>query len=171
MTQRGPSPNRFAASHRFTLGGELNFAFAMFNTRQCRNEDFCDVMQLLGQLWPDKQLDRSLLQKAFDRGVRSDSQVYLCATHGQRIVGFGSLTLKNNLWQEGYLGHIDELVVDCEYRGRGVGTLLLNELVAIATERECRRVELDSAFHRKQAHQFYERHGFENRAFLFSRVL
>jgi hypothetical protein len=27
----------------------------------------------------------------------------------------------------------------------------------------CNRVELDSAIHRKQAHQFYQKHGFENR--------
>jgi glucosamine-phosphate N-acetyltransferase len=34
-----------------------------------------------------------------------------------------------------------------------------------------RRVELDSAFHRKQAHRFYEQLGFENRAYLFSKAL
>jgi GNAT superfamily N-acetyltransferase len=86
-------------------------------------------------------------------------------------IGFGSLTLKNNLWQEGYVGHVDELVVDSTHRSRGVGTLLLNQIIELARRKGCRRVELDSAFHRKEAHMFYEQHGFENRAFLFSRVL
>jgi hypothetical protein len=32
-------------------------------------------------------------------------------------------------------------------------------------------VELDSAFHRSQAHKFYQQEGFENRAYLFSKPL
>ena len=143
----------------------------MFEIRQCCAEDFGDVVRLLRQLWPDKQLNAALLQTVFDRALASEWQAYLCATDGSRVVGFGSLTMKNNLWQEGYLGHIDELVVDNEYRGKGVGTLLLDQIIVLARQKGCRRVELDSASHRKQAHQFYEQHGFENRAFLFSRVL
>lgn len=143
----------------------------MIQIRPCRVEDFEDVVRLLRQLWPDKPLDYASLQTVFGRALASESQVYLCATDGQHVVGFGSLTLKNNLWQEGYLAHIDELVVDSEYRGRGAGTLLLDQLIVVAREKGCRRVELDSAFHRKQAHQFYEQHDFQNRGFLFSREL
>jgi hypothetical protein len=33
------------------------------------------------------------------------------------------------------------------------------------------RVELESAFHRKKAHAFYERQGFENRGYLFSKPI
>jgi GNAT superfamily N-acetyltransferase len=105
------------------------------------------------------------------RKTSSDLQAYLCASVGQKAIGFGSLTIKNNLWQAGYLGHIDEFVVDAEYRGRGVGTRLLTRLVELAREHGCRRVELDSAFERVGAHAFYKRHGFENRAFLFSKPL
>lgn len=143
----------------------------MFQVRPCRAEDFGDVVRLLRQLWPDKQLNAAQVQTVFDRALACERQAYLCATDGQRVVGFGALTIKNNLWQGGYLGHIDELVVDNDYRGRGIGTLLLDQLIALAHQKGCRRVELDSAFHRKQAHQFYEQRGFENRAFLFSKTL
>src|SRR5512133_2121934 len=143
----------------------------MFQIRQCRSEDFGQIVELLRQLWPEKHLDVASLQTVFDRALASDLQVYLCATKEQRIVGFGSLTLKNNLWQEGYLAHVDELIVDKQNRGCGMGTRLLEELVAAARQWRCRRVELDSAFHRRQAHEFYQRHGFEGRAVLFSRAL
>ena len=69
------------------------------------------------------------------------------------------------------MGYVDELIVDEEYRGRGIGTQLLNELVGLARQRGCRCVELDCAFQRKEAHQFYERQNFKSRAFLFSKVL
>jgi GNAT superfamily N-acetyltransferase len=143
----------------------------MFQIRKCHSEDFDDVASLLRQLWPEKRLDAASLRMVFQRAVTSESQTYLCVIDGERIVGFGSLTLKNNLWQQGYLAHIDELVVDSDYRGRGIGTQLLNQLVRLARDRGCRRVELDSAFHREQAHQFYQQHGFENRAFLFSKII
>jgi GNAT superfamily N-acetyltransferase len=143
----------------------------MIQIRQCQAGDFAAVTPLLRQLWPEKSLDIASVQAVFERALGSAWQVYLCATDSERLVAFGSLTIKNNLWQEGYLGHVDELVVDSGYRGRGIGSQLLGRLTALAQERGCRRVELDSAFHRKKAHQFYERHGFENRAFLFSKVL
>ena len=43
-----------------------------------------------------------------------------------QIVGFCSLTIKNNLWQAGNLGHIDELVVDEKYRGQRIGIQLID---------------------------------------------
>jgi ribosomal protein S18 acetylase RimI-like enzyme len=143
----------------------------MFQIRPCRNEDFDEVLELLRQLWPDKPLDQAALRTVYDRALASDLQRYVCATNGERIIGFGSLTVKNNLWQEGYLGHVDELVVDGEYRDRGIGTQLLEYIVDLAKQKGCRRIELDSAFHRQKAHEFYERHGFENRGFIFSKVL
>ncbi len=104
-------------------------------------------------------------------GLASESQAYFCVGAGPRVVGFGSLTLKDNLWQEGYLAHVDELIVDREHRGKGAGTQLLAHLVAFARQKGCRLIELDSAFHRNDAHEFYQRHGFADRALLFSKRL
>jgi hypothetical protein len=77
------------------------------------------VFQLLRQLWPDKQLDMAALQKVFDRALNSDSHVYFCAHGGEDVVGFASLTIKNNLWQAANLGRIDELIIDEKHRGSG----------------------------------------------------
>ena len=144
----------------------------MFQIRPCRPEDFDPLTRLLAQLWPDGPPDPAAARGVFDRALASDSQVYLCATTADgRLVGFGSLTLKNTLWPAGPIGNVDELVVDAASRGRGVGTRLLERLAAAARERGCRRLELDSAFHRAEAHAFYERHGFEKRAYLFSKPL
>jgi len=81
------------------------------------------------------------------------------------------LTIKNNLWQAGNLGHIDELVIDKSYRGKGFGKRMIQSITDIALEGKCKRIELDTAFHRKEAHKFYESIGYENRAYLFSKKL
>lgn len=125
-------------------------------------------MVLLKQLWPDRDLNARALRQVFTRALVADSQVYLSACAFARVVGFASLTLKNNLWQAGALAHIDELVVDVGYRGRGIGTRLLNSMCLEARERGCKRIELDSGLHRAQAHAFYEAYGFERRAVLYS---
>ena len=104
----------------------------MVEVRRCRAEDFADVRALLAQLWPGEPPDENGLREVYGRGPASDAHVYLCAVEAERVVGFGSLTIKNSLWQRGSLGHVDELVVDGGHRGRGVGTRLLNELVGAA---------------------------------------
>ena len=143
----------------------------MIAIRPCASEDFLQVLVLLEQLWPDKTLDAEALSGVYSRGLASGLQHYLCAVEGEKIVGFCSLSIKNNLWQAGYLAHIDELVVGKEKRGRGIGSALLNAIIQIAAEAGCSSVELDSAFHRSEAHRFYQKHGFENRAYLFSKSL
>jgi GNAT superfamily N-acetyltransferase len=143
----------------------------MTTIRTCRPEDFPEILPLLRQLWPAKAIDGASLQNVFSRVLQLPTRIYLCAVNDGQIVGLGSLTIKDNLWQDGQISYVEELVVGEAHRGRGIGTLLLDELVALSRKQGCRRIELDSAFHRKEAHQFYEKHGFENRAFLFSKVL
>lgn len=143
----------------------------MVMIRECKEGDFEQVLKLLAQLWPEKKLDEKELQQVFLRGLNSEFQSYVCAVIEENIVGFGSLTIKNSLWQAGLLGHIDELVVDKEYRGKGIGSKLLEYITNIAKEKSCVRIELDSALDRNQAHKFYEQNGFENRAFLFSKKI
>jgi ribosomal protein S18 acetylase RimI-like enzyme len=143
----------------------------MVMIRECKEGDFEQVLKLLAQLWPDETLDKKELQQVFLRGINSEFQSYFCAVVEEDIVGFGSLTIKNSLWQAGLLAHIDELVVDKQFRGKGIGSKLLQYITKAAKEKGCRRVELDSAFDRKQSHKFYEQNGFENRAFLFSKKI
>ena len=143
----------------------------MIQIRDCTEADFEQIVGLLSQLWPDTQLDTQQLKEVFTRGLSSSHQRYICATINSKVIGFCSLTVKNNLWQQGYLGHIDELVVNEQNRGLGVGSQLLDRIVEIARQMGCRRVELDSAFHRDKGHKFYEQRGFEKRAYLFSKQL
>lgn len=143
----------------------------MIAIRACCEEDLPQISLLLQQLWPSATIVQDCLRAVFLRGLSSDLQHYFCAEEEGRIVGFCSVVLKNNLWQQGYLAHVDELVVEAQRRGEGIGTRLLQAAMKIAENRGCKRLELDSALHRTDAHRFYEQRGFENRAFLFSAKL
>jgi GNAT superfamily N-acetyltransferase len=153
------------------MEGSINPERAAVQIRRCRPEDFEGLLKLLAQLWPNQSLDPNRVRCVFDRALICDRQVYLCAILQEQVVGFGSLTIKNNLWQQGYLANVDELVVEAGHRGCGIGKQLMDHLVDLAIQRNCRRIELDSSFHREPAHRFYEALGFQKRAFLFSKVL
>lgn len=142
-----------------------------FNIREAELTDFNSVFLLLRQLWPNLDLNYEELEEVFRRAVNSDNQWLIVVNLENQIIGFCSLSIKNSLWQTGSLGHIDELVVDEKQRGKGFGRALIRAVTDIARKNGCKRIELDSAFHRQKAHDFYESLGFENRAYKFSKKL
>lgn len=131
--------------------------------------DIDSILPLLQQLWPKKKIHLHQIQSLIQQQLLSRNHHLVVAEQQNRVVGFGSLSRKINLWTEGMLGHIDELVVDDREQQRGIGTIILNYIIERGLQLGCRRIELDSAYHRKQAHQFYQRKGFVNRAILFSK--
>jgi N-acetylglutamate synthase-like GNAT family acetyltransferase len=139
--------------------------------RNATNEDFNNVFPLFKQLWPNKPINQEELRNVFDRGIKSDLDVLLCFELNNNVIGFCAYAIVNNLWQEGYISYIYAMIIDDKYRGRGYGTNLLQEVINKSREQGMKRVELDSGFPREQAHKFYEKFGFEKRAYLFSYTL
>jgi ribosomal protein S18 acetylase RimI-like enzyme len=139
--------------------------------RACERDDFQGILNLLKQLWPDLQMDNNAIKMVYNNARSSTNQKLIVGIMDNRIVGFCSLTIKNNLKQAGNLGNVDELVVDVKYRQRGIGKMLMDAITQVAMENSCNRIELDSSFHRHEAHKFYERIGFKCRAYLFTKEL
>jgi GNAT superfamily N-acetyltransferase len=134
-------------------------------------KDFEGVYRLLKQLWPDGKLDKQKLKRVYVRTLKDRDYGIFTAQRDGKIVGIISFMLVNSLWQPEIMCVVNELVVDSTNRSAGIGSKLMETVVKIARREKCVRVELDSAFFRKGAHKFYEKKGFEKRAFLFSKVL
>ncbi len=118
--------------------------------RKATIKDFDAIFLLLKQLWVDKELHANDMKRVYARAIDSNSDEYFCTEVDGRIIGFCSLTIKNSLWQEGYIAHVNEIVVDSTYRGQGIGSDLLQIAIDNAREKSCVRVELDSAFQREE---------------------
>lgn len=67
--------------------------------------------------------------------------------------------------------YCDDLVSDESKRSMGVGHALVAHMEALARERGCNVVTLDSGTQRPQAHKFYFREGFTVTAFHFLKSL
>jgi glucosamine-phosphate N-acetyltransferase len=92
-----------------------------FKIRNATDSDFNELFDLLKQLWPDLDLDFQALNEIYLKAIDSELQRLIVGEINEKIVGFCSLTIKNNLWQAGNLGHVDELVIDKVFRGKGYG--------------------------------------------------
>jgi GNAT superfamily N-acetyltransferase len=112
--------------------------------------DFERLVDLLRQLWPGKELDRKRLLAVFNQMMFSDVYRMVCAENGGTVIGFCSTAILDNFWQEGPVLYITTMIVDEKHRGQGIGTALINEIEKIARERGCKRIELESAFHRTE---------------------
>ncbi len=139
--------------------------------KRATENDFDKAYPLFFQLWPGKILDKNALKTVFCRGVISDKDELLCLYLGNEMIGFCAYAIVNNFWQEGLISYMYAMVIDEKYRGKGYGTMLIQEAIRSSKHQGMKRLELDSAFHREKAHEFYSNLGFEKRAYLFSHAL
>lgn len=65
------------------------------------------------------------------------------------------------------IGYIPEMVMEESYRGQGVGTSLLQAAIDDAKRNGCKRIELDTSFHRKEASRFYGKKGLRSGPIFF----
>ena len=93
--------------------------------------------------------------------VAGPSTMLLVARHAGKVVGM--LTLAIFRIPTGIRAWIEDVVVDADARGQGVGEALTREAVRIAGTHGARTVELTSRPSREAANRLYQRLGFERR--------
>jgi ribosomal protein S18 acetylase RimI-like enzyme len=83
-----------------------------------------------------------------------------------KLVGVAGAWTATKVWCGRYL-EIDNLVVANELRSAGIGSMLIQHLEAVARERDCKIVVLDSYTSNHPSHRLYHRLGFEIWGFHF----
>jgi ribosomal protein S18 acetylase RimI-like enzyme len=108
---------------------------------------------LLGEVKPGSEA----LTETDVRMVATESYL-LVARQADAIVGMATLT--DRLVPTGRKAFVDDVAVDPEFRGQGVGMGLILHLIAEARLRDCVAVELTSRSLRVAANRLYEKLGF-----------
>jgi ribosomal protein S18 acetylase RimI-like enzyme len=88
--------------------------------------------------------------------------VLLAAEQDGQVIGYayGAIEGYDYMALRGPAAVIHDLIVDPEYRGRGVGQALLSAMIAALTARDAPRVVLSTAARNESAQRFFERAGF-----------
>ncbi|MGJ0390249.1 GNAT family N-acetyltransferase [Microbacterium sp. CGR1] len=97
---------------------------------------------------------------------------------GSPATGVALVTLRPNVWSDGPVALLDEMYVEPEHRGGGVGSAILQRMVEICRELGVAAIEINVDESDAGAQRFYERNGFSGtdpdsgeRAFYFYRAL
>lgn len=122
--------------------------------RQCRVDDLDQVLRIENASFP-KPYDRSLFSHFLSRGP----QGFLIADKRGTIVGYVIATIERDF------GLIISIAVSPDNRGRGIGTILMNTILA-ELSKKVRRVELQVSVNNKQAIQFYQKFSFKETGFI-----
>ncbi|WLI45472.1 GNAT family N-acetyltransferase [Pseudomonas beijingensis] len=116
------------------------------------------VSKLLNQL--GYQASPKLVRDKLEALELSARDTVLLAQEGKNIIGVISLHVLELFHQPGRLGRITSLVIDDDFRGQGVGAMLVSAADAFFLEQLCVRAEVTSSDHRIQAHTFYQQQGY-----------
>jgi ribosomal protein S18 acetylase RimI-like enzyme len=119
--------------------------------RELENADFRQVIEI----W------KKSFNNNFDKEINSTyltdpSSITLVSVDSNTITGVASLHIIKKLTRT--LGLIEDVAVNENYRGKGIGKKLVEKLIGIASEKSCDKTVLNSS---KKNSEFYEKIGFE----------
>jgi N-acetylglutamate synthase-like GNAT family acetyltransferase len=136
--------------------------------RSARESDADAVFSLLGQLSQSYAPERDAFDVTFASFVADDSYASLLVAEDAvgTVRGYALTTVTRLLYTNGNSAQLQELVVDAEVHGQGIGSALLE-----ATELECkshgvRQLTVPS----RRAAGFYERLGYRSTADFLKRT-
>ena len=117
-----------------------------------------EIMRAVQRLYP--QLTASAIPDADTVArVLGSGAVIVLGRYEGKIVGMATLVVTTVL--SGITGHVEDVVVDTEFRGRGIGERLMHELMAQARAKGADAIALTSHPSRVAANRLYQRLGFE----------
>ncbi len=124
--------------------------------RKVIKEDLDRVFKILNQL---KELNIESIDKesAWNSFNQNKSTKSVVGVLDNKIVAYGSIVIENKIRCE-VAGHIEDIVVDKNYRGRFIGENLIKELINIGKKNSCYRITL---FCKENLENFYSRQGFK----------
>lgn len=145
----------------------------MSNHVHCREASEADLPHIL-RLYAQPDLDDGKVlslpeaKALLDRIARyPDYKIHVALMDGQ-IVGTFALLVMDNLGHMGApSGVIEDVAVDPQWQGHGIGKKMMQHALQIAHEKGCYKVALSSNLKRERAHEFYDSLDFERHGYSF----
>lgn len=97
-----------------------------------------------------KQLDKETFHTVFTANLNNPNIYYTVAVIGSNVVGFISLHVQQLLHHNGAAAEIQELFVDPEMRGKGIGKALVNAARVIAQKNKAKVFEVSCNMKRER---------------------
>ena len=127
-------------------------------------DDITQMANLLGELFAiedDFTIDAEKQYAGLELLVKSPEATVLVALEAGRIVGMASMQRIVSTAMGGYVGLIEDVIVTKEYRHRGIGSRLIEGLIAESQKQGFLRLALGADQRNDAALSFYRTYGFD----------
>ena len=119
--------------------------------RELKIDDYNQVIEL----WT-KSFINKFDNKINPNHLSDPNSITLVSVDNNTITGVASIYILKKLTRT--LGLIEDVAVNQNYRGKGIGKKLVEKLIGIAADKKCDKTVLNSS---KQNSEFYKKIGFE----------
>lgn len=136
----------------------LSIMISIFPLKRVTKEALTDINNLLPQLSAQAKL---FSFEELQGMIKQKHLLILVAKEENRTVGMGQLVLLRK--SLGFCAMIEDVIVDEKWRGKGIGTAVMEKLIAAARAKQVNYIDLTSRPERKEANEFYKKLGFEKR--------
>ncbi len=134
-----------------------------------KGDYYKNYLELMSQLKPTNIYSYSKFEKIFKEIEKNKNHNIFVIEEDNIIVGTVTIVLETKFIYDGdKLGHIEDLVVDKEYRKKGYGGNLVDHVVNFCKKNQCRKIGLCS---RPNAQEFYYKKGFDVIGSYFAKYL
>ncbi len=138
---------------RKAIKDDLQEVLRLYATADSDNEDILSVEDALN---------------IFDKFIIYPNYSLYVACFNNKIVGTFELLIMDNLGHKGKPAGITEsVVVDKNYRSRGIGAKMMEYAIKVCRDNDCYKLTLSSNLKRERAHKFYENIGFIKHGYSF----
>lgn len=128
-------------------------------TRKIEKQDLDFVYKAICEL-ENEVLDFKVFETIFNENISNPRNLYLIAENESEGLGFISFHTQNLLHHGGLVGEIQEFFIHQNYRGQGVGRLLINEIKDFAEKNNLKSIEVTTNKRRVENVAIYENLGF-----------
>lgn len=138
--------------------------------RRITLDDLDRVFELLNVLYENK-LKYEKFKEIYKLKLNDENSYYIVAIEENKIIGILTSELQVKLHRAKKQSFIEDLIVDKDYRNKGIGKALLHNAVEYAKNNNCEVVELTSYIKNENAHRFYENNNFIKHSYKFKQYL
>jgi ribosomal protein S18 acetylase RimI-like enzyme len=127
-----------------------------------KEEHLPGILKLYKQLVPEEEPATFNKAKEVWNTVKRENIRYFVATDNDKLIASAFIAIIPNLTLSGRpFGIIENVIVDKEYRGLGLGKAIMEKAIEYGKKQNCQYISLQSSNHRIDAHKFYESIGFD----------
>jgi len=115
-----------------------------------------DIYPLVQEISPELSHEEFL---SYLCDMKSHGYTVIAAHHKKELVGVSGVWIGTKFYCGKYL-ELDNFVVDEAYRGKGIGSMLIDYATTMAKEHDCKSVVLNATVTNTEAHKLYDKHDF-----------